>query len=394
MRCASSDDEVPTRNDQQQNPTVNGDVLKHNAVSASTAPKVPPFSSFRDNALAISSDSEHDREEEDRMKLGHFAYLNPSRSNSRAALSRSNSIPATDKKLLEPAPKNKPARAKPQHRFTTDFTELELTRLVKCISCDIRWTTRKGVAQKMTHIQSCAKKNALTDDTVKTLIRKDVDKVIAETPTVPNPAKKGKGKGVEDAAPSAPKTILEEVVEGTETKRKGRRVEVVETVKDALEIRGVILDRARTVLGERVLQNTQEGLNRQPTQGFATSRVLARLDQGMGTGQEAVPTTQVFGKSALGQRQAREMGPGEIPDQQRVFQHENHENEDIEAPLATQGFAPSRLGGLHRPLVKPRSTMQYGSPPGSPSRARRSPCSQSSSNVRTWVIIATGMTDN
>ncbi|KZP02849.1 hypothetical protein FIBSPDRAFT_941811 [Athelia psychrophila] len=259
-----SDDEVPTRNDQQQNPTVNGDVLKHNAVSASTAPKVPPFSSFRDNALAISSDSEHDREEEDRMKLGHFAYLNPSRSNSRAALSRSNSIPATDKKLLEPAPKNKPARAKPQHRFTTDFTELELTRLVKCISCDIRWTTRKGVAQKMTHIQSCAKKNALTDDTVKTLIRKDVDKVIAETPTVPNPAKKGKGKGVEDAAPSAPKTILEEVVEGTETKRKGRRVEVVETVKDALEIRGVILDRARTVLGERVLQNTQEGLNRQP----------------------------------------------------------------------------------------------------------------------------------
>jgi len=55
-----------------------------------------------------------------------------------------------------------------------------------------RLDTRKGVAQKMAHVQFCAKKYAFTDDTVKVLIRQEVDKCLAESQ-----ANKGEGNTVD-----------------------------------------------------------------------------------------------------------------------------------------------------------------------------------------------------
>lgn len=340
-------------------------------------------------APAVSSDSESDFVDDNRLKLNHFAYLNPSRSQSKVPTSRATSVSAIDKAVPKPLTKKKPTHSTAPHRFAADFTEAELARLAKCVSCDVRWTIRKGVTPKMVHLQSCAKKNGLTDDTVKVLIRQEVQRSIAEDPTSNiKPAGKGKGKAdeLENSVLEAPKTYLEVIQ--AETKRKGRRPETVETVKTVTENRNDILDRARTVLGNHVLPNTQEAVDRQQTQGFGTSRLVARLGRNVGN-RDGPPATQPFGQSALGQRQGSGLVFGGAVRKDSVFGHGYSDDEEVDAPPTTQGFAPSRLGGLHPGSTNSISHMHHNKPsdPPSPglhrtSPAKRSPIVQSSALVR------------
>jgi hypothetical protein len=212
----------------------------HDATPASSNQDVPIRSP---NTIDLSSDSETEPEEDNRMALNRFAYQNPSRTQSIASLSRTSSVAMIDKPAIEAIPKKKHSRMAGQHRFMADFSDAELARLVKCVCCGIGWTTRKGVAQKMVHVQSCAKKNAFTDDTVKILIRQEVDKALIESQTA-------KANDPENVLPlpEAPKTYLDELVQGVEPKKRGRHPEI-KTVKNGIETREVILERARVILG-------------------------------------------------------------------------------------------------------------------------------------------------
>jgi len=129
------------------------------------------------------------------------------------------------------------------NRLPLTFSDSELIKLVKCVCCGIGWTTRKGVAQKMAHVQFCAKKYAFTDDTVKVLIRQEVDSVLPK-------ARRIKGKEIPlilRHTPRSTQDLYGRCVKGAEPKRRARNLEV-KTVKSAIETRDVILDRARVIL--------------------------------------------------------------------------------------------------------------------------------------------------
>lgn len=73
------------------------------------------------------------------------------------------------------------------------FPERQLSQLLRCVSCELQWTTRKSVFEKMKHLKSCAKKNRLDDGLVQTLIQRELDCISAA-------AAKGKGRANEQGS--------------------------------------------------------------------------------------------------------------------------------------------------------------------------------------------------
>lgn len=207
----------------------------------------------------------------------------------------------------------KPSRTA-SHRFVDDFTEVDLSQLAKCVSCDTRWTTRKATTPKMLHIQTCAKKKGWTDDTVRVLIRRELDK--------------GKNSDAQPQAvmrkstlpvPSVTHTLLEEVVRDDEAKKRGKRLEVLKTVMQPGDSRPDILSRARSLLGGSAaslpVSTPSESDNGPPpaTQEFAPSRVgglntplVAAFGAPVShisiqSGSDSPPQTQAFATSRFGQ---------------------------------------------------------------------------------------------
>jgi hypothetical protein len=319
----------------------------HPATPASFDQDVPIHSP---DTIDLSSDSETEPEEDNRMALNRFAYQIPSRTQSVASLSRASSIPIIDKPAIA---KNKPSRSAGQHRFMADFPDAELARLVKCVCCGIGWTTRKGVAQKMIHVQSCAKKNALTDDTVKILIRQEVDKALTES-------RAAKANDPENVLtlPEAPKTYLDELVQGVEPKKRGRHLEI-KTVKNGIETREIILERARVILGNHAHPNAQEDGGRQfQSQEFRPSRLADQFAEDT-LGWSEAPATQAFGESALRRRQAPGDMFGSAVRKRTMFDTEPVSDEVAGLPPSTQNFAPSKLAGLHRTSSNSAFNLQY-----------------------------------
>jgi hypothetical protein len=312
------------------------------------APTQPPIT------FIASSDSEVEPENDNRMALNHFAYQNPSRIQSKvASLSRTGSIAVVDNPATDSALKPKDSRNAGQHRFAGDFSDAELRRLAKCVCCGISWTTRKGVAQKMVHVQSCAKKNAFTDATVKILIRREVDKALAE-----NQAAKTKGKGkavdLENLLPEIPKTFMDDIVQGAEPGIKRRRLGD-QTVKSGKETRLVILDKAKGILGSHVVPNTQDVDERRfQTQEFGPSRLVDQLSRDAGAWKEPQPT-QSFGKSALRQRPATDVMLSRDVRKRAIFDAGASDYE-VDIP-STQNFGPSKLAGLYQ---APAFGIQHG----------------------------------
>jgi hypothetical protein len=302
------------------------------------APPNPPIT------FTVSSDSETEPEEGNRMALNRFVYQNSSRSQSTASLSRTSSV----------APKKKPSCNAGQHRFAADFSNAELARLARCVCCRIGWTTRKGVAQKMVHVQSCAKKNAFTDDTVKILIRQEIDKAAAESQVTDA---KGKNKAInpENLHAQAPKTRMEDVIQGPEPKRRGRRPEVP-TLKNGMETRDENLDRARVILGNHALPNTQN--NGFQTQKFSPSHLTERLEQDPGSW-DVNPATQAFGESELRKRQTLDVVLGATARKHSISDVEPTRYNEASAPPSTQNFGPSKLAGLGRMSSNSAFNMQH-----------------------------------
>jgi hypothetical protein len=265
----------------------------------------------------ISSD------EEPRINFAHFAYTGsgPNAGPSRAGSSRS--VAAEEK----PTRKKRPATTR---RISSDFSNAELAKLSKCVSCEINWTARKTAAQKMLHIQSCAKKNFFTDETIRVLIRKQIDVAMTQV--------KGKGKApAPPTEPADPRTFYEDIVTDAGPKKKGRRLKTKETVKNVAVARNIILDRARAVLGLQGDHSADGDVRLVHTQSIGRS-ILGRDNM--------LPATQAFGRSALGQSHLKHpndilLGPSGL------LEREESES-DEGAPPTTQTFAPSKLCGISR----------------------------------------------
>ncbi|KAJ7638981.1 hypothetical protein FB45DRAFT_1023726 [Roridomyces roridus] len=200
-------------------------------------------------------------------------------------------------------------------------SDAQLKKLTKCVSCDAAWTVRKTGEQKLVHIRKCAKKSGFTDETVRLLITKAVENLPGDS--------KGKGK-----APPEPATLLEELVDGP-PKRRGRRKQVSDTLKDVSETRKNIADHARVAWGsgdDSIVQTQAlRAETREPaaTQAFGPSRLAQRHKPSLDSDDEP-PSTQAFAPSKLGQFAQR---------QKTLLGY------DEEPPPPTQAFAPSKLGG-------------------------------------------------
>lgn len=192
-----------------------------------------------------------------------------------------------------PEPLRKSKVAKPAaHSFTADFTDDELSRVLRCVSCGDRWTVRKGAKAKMRHIQSCARKNALTDDMIKRLILAEL-----EAPEEPEPRKKPKSSRVTN-------TLLEDALgdAGNPTKKR-KQVQRTTTLHNPADNREAILAKARSLLKEpeiRDLSQDQEALDTLKNSN-STMDQIDMFDLGR------PPTTQQFGRSKLGKQTSSAM---------------------------------------------------------------------------------------
>ncbi|KAI0335528.1 hypothetical protein GY45DRAFT_1350736 [Cubamyces sp. BRFM 1775] len=305
------------------------------------------------------------------LQLARFAYSAPELV--RRTLSKTPS--PTERGSLPPEGQGAPkAKRTASHRFAGEFADSDLSRLLKCVSCDLAWTTRKTVLQKMKHIQTCSKKNGLTDDTVRTLLRNEIDKLppVASSSKSATPA----------PPPSAPETLLEDILKDAGKKKPGRRPQVLQTVKSVTETRETILDKARTLLqnggssraGSAALtsHNSEPGCEEMPpaTQVFSRSSIAAARTAPVDVHQ-GVDTTLVFGPSRLAARTSRLDGAvvrtgAEIAAHSDVSPLTQMSHDDSAArnrassvhaqdiPPSTQVFAPSKLtnvSGVARRVV-------------------------------------------
>lgn len=262
----------------------------------STYPTPPPIATLE---VPLSSDSES----ESRLKLCRFAFRAPpskSKITDLGGLPCSGSVVAADK-LPESTSAPKARLKRPiTHRFSNDFSDAQLASLTSCVSCNLKWTSTKTAIQKVIHIQNCAKKKFLSDETVRMLLRKEIQSCSDQ-------------KSTEEGQRSV--TFLETVVNEVSRTKKGRRPHILGTVKSLPETRGIILGRARAVLDTsmqhgdsvvdiQVANLTQGGRSSFPcTQAFGTS-MLARRADSYPRAQSGPVLTQAFGESALGHLQS------------------------------------------------------------------------------------------
>ncbi|TDL29407.1 hypothetical protein BD410DRAFT_779808 [Rickenella mellea] len=232
--------------------------------------------------------------------------------------------PSTDSvKLHHPQPPPRSNKSTSPASYGWDFSEIELSRLLKCISCGIKWTVRKSATQKLAHIKTCARKTHLSHETVKTLIQREIN---ASSLSVAAGTSKGREKEkrkVKDQASvdAPPKTFLEHVVlEDSEGQKKRRRKHGPETVQSVSDTRGTILEKAKLLL--------------------QTAPLPPEVESTLGP-----PMTQAFGKSNLGQNT---FGAGMSSSRWNVFTGRDPgytvTKEYNECPPATQAFRTSRLG--------------------------------------------------
>ncbi|KAI0677485.1 hypothetical protein C8Q78DRAFT_1002906 [Trametes maxima] len=342
---------LPPRQDQYP-PTVNGVSTPEEAHIREQPLAVTITSPSPEKVIGRSEDGEQGS-----LKLDHFAYAPPNPLRRTASKTPSptdsGSVPPEGRVVRKP-------KSITSHRFGDEFSDLQLARILKCVSCDLAWTTRKTVPQKMKHMQTCAKKNGLSDETVRVLLRKELD-------SLPPVASSSKSKSATPVPPSTPvpETLLEEVLKDASKKKPGRRPQVLQTVKSVTETRETILDKARSLLGDSAGSSAPHTTADTPvvhsreappaTQAFSKSHVAATR-----VPPEPLPAdvTQVFGPSRLGVGSSRTQGGvvragaeiaaqsdvcplTQVPVENDAAQAEFDEVEDM--PPSTQIFAPSKF---------------------------------------------------
>ena len=218
----------------------------------------------------------------------------------------------------------------------------------------------------MKHIQTCAKKNKLADDTVRTLIRKELS-------VLPPVASTSKSSSPADS-PVPPDTLLDEVLKDGQRKKHSRRPQVLQTVKSVTETRTSILDKARLLLQDdadsaRGLSSGATSRSASPpepahppaTQAFSRSRVAAHNTLSV---VEPADTTLAFQPSNLGavitprvQAGIVHMGAtiagqsdiSPLTQNPSACESVTHRATAAEEPPSTQVFAPSKLNNIAGP---------------------------------------------
>ncbi|EDR12487.1 uncharacterized protein LACBIDRAFT_292945 [Laccaria bicolor S238N-H82] len=135
------------------------------------------------------------------------------------------------------------SRAK-AYQLAPDFSDAYLARMAKCVCCDIPWRTSKTAAVKMRHVLSCAKQHGIDDNTLESAIRNEIERLSVDVL---------KGDGPQKVLPSseAQKTLFEDLVTSTVSKKKTRPQATRSSVTIASLTRKATLDRARVVLEQR-----------------------------------------------------------------------------------------------------------------------------------------------
>ncbi|KAI9000952.1 hypothetical protein BD414DRAFT_473149 [Trametes punicea] len=302
----TTDDSLPsigevfklTRNVPRTQATVKNSTLADASAHGNPSPLAP-------SSTLQSEDSEGNEEP---PKLSRFAYAAPTLLRRTASKTpsptESGPTPAQDQAIG----KAKRTRST-THSFAADFSDSELARIMKCVSCDLAWTTRKTVSQKMKHIQSCSKKNKLAHETVRTLLRKELDSL----PPMPSTSNSST-----PAPEQVPETLLEDALRDTSRKKPGRRPQVLQTVKSSTETRDTILDKARSLLqgdvpsrtGSIVSEHAEpitsaDAMVPPATQAFSRSNVAAVQEL---SGWPQANQTQLFGPSRLAAQPSRLTG--------------------------------------------------------------------------------------
>ncbi|ESK94398.1 hypothetical protein Moror_8056 [Moniliophthora roreri MCA 2997] len=275
-------------------------VLDISSSSSSASPALPPKPTTSTSEPIVRVTNESDGAIDDlpsdddlpSLSLSNFAFATSNKPGGvkSTATVRNFATLAASKNASSGIPEKNAPKKPPRciiHKFAEQFTDEQLSRLLKCVACDVRWTVRKSASQKVTHIRSCAKKNGFQDETVCRLIRKEVEKVL--------PASSGdKGKGEAEVEPLA-ETIFNEIVHDAAPKKRTKRQEVVTTLKALSETRSAILDRAKTIFA----QNNHAYHTRQQEQ------VLPSLG--------GLPSTSGFGVSGLGRTKGRQQSIFSFP---------------------------------------------------------------------------------
>lgn len=328
----------------------------------SLAPAEDPCPPPTTQSLSLEPSDCSDSPVKQRPKIGEiarYAYTAPSRASSVVIASRPSSSRATSLAVegLPAAPVHvqlpKPSRARsaawPSHRFAA-FSDSELSHLLKCVSCSLSWTSRKTVAQKMKHIQTCAKKNKFTDETITILIRQE----LAQSSSASTRAK-GKASATEPES----RTMLEGAIQdGDGKKRPGPRPKVVESVKELAETKQIILDRARLLLESTSAPDPgiSSPLLRSPgppslTQPFGDS-ALARKFRSKAAPEPTQGPIFVSNPSTV------RRDPGSLPQPAHV--------EVLQSPLRTKSFGESVLAkqyGVKGTYIDAESPLAYISSP-------------------------------
>ncbi|KAN0097467.1 hypothetical protein V8E55_001913 [Tylopilus felleus] len=201
------------------------------------------------------------------LQLSHFAYK------------------TTSPRPPDPGP-SRPATTLVRKDPPGHLPDSQLAQLSKCIGCGLEWTSRKTANQKRTHIKQCAKKLALTEDTIKILVEKEIA-ILSPTQNTPS---------------SHTETTLLNSVVPVGPLKKSKRTQVLSTLKSLPETRDSILSRARNILGPTITQEDSGA-----TQQFGQSALARRATHHpkrpalleVNGSMEEPSSTQPFGASSL-----------------------------------------------------------------------------------------------
>ena len=189
-----------------------------------------------------------------------------------------------------------------------DLSASDVARISQCVCCNAQWTARKSGAQKITHIQSCAKKHALDEGTVNLLIQKEIS----------------------PKESFVKKTLLEDVLVDAAPKQKVKRRKREESsIKTVSVSRDSILARAQNILSTSIDECKYQsgGTFAVSTQGY--SELLF---------------TQAFGRSELAQIQALECSMFSVDDH-----CPNISDDDVGGDQGTSETQPAYL--VSRPSI-------------------------------------------
>lgn len=173
----------------------------------------------------------------------------------------------------------------------------DVDNVFQCVCCHLSWTKRKTAAQKLNHMQTCAKKYSYDEETVRILLERAVKSASTS-------ATKSQSK-LESSG--TPKTYLEELVHDKPAKKK--KYQNSETlVRNVNENRSAILARAGDIFSSKA-PDESIALDHPPvTQNFAASSlgsIRGLNGKGLQVHDVEMPLTQAFSGSRFAQRSGK-----------------------------------------------------------------------------------------